>query len=86
MWVEDVLDAIATGSIPAALEAFPVLREEHVRACIAYAAELARRSYVEAKIQRGLADVAAGRVVPDEEVMRRLGLEEYDEDLGDGDE
>jgi predicted transcriptional regulator len=32
------------------------------------------RLYVIAKVERGLADVAAGRVVPHEEVRARFGL------------
>lgn len=49
IWVSLILDLLATGlSIEEILREYPQLTEEDVRACIAYASEIARERIVEA--------------------------------------
>ena len=48
IWVSLLLDFLATGmGIEEILEEYPQLKEEDVRAAIAYGAEMARERYVE---------------------------------------
>jgi len=48
IWVSLLLDFLANGmSIEEVLAEYPQLTEEHVRAAIAYGAEMARERYVE---------------------------------------
>jgi len=48
IWVSLLLDFLASGmSIEEILEEYPQLKEEDVRAAIAYGAEMARERYVE---------------------------------------
>ncbi|MCX7925548.1 MAG: DUF433 domain-containing protein [Fimbriimonadales bacterium] len=47
IWVSLILDMLAYGmSIEEILQAYPQLEEADIRACIAYASEMARERYV----------------------------------------
>jgi uncharacterized protein (DUF433 family) len=51
IWVSLILDFLASGmSIVEVLEEYPHLTEEHIRAAIAYGAEMSRERYVELPI------------------------------------
>lgn len=80
LFVEAVLNALAEGCSPEKLRlAHPLLTDADLTACLAYAAEAVRRQIVVQKIKQGIADIEAGRFVPHEEVLARLGIS--DEDL-----
>ncbi len=49
IWVSLILDLLASGlTVAEILEEYPQLTEEDVRACLAYASEMARERLVEA--------------------------------------
>ena len=79
--VEAILNAMAEGwSREKLLDAQPSLSDEDLRACIAYAAEKVRKEVLLRKIREGMADIEAGRFVPDEELDSIFGP------LDDGDD
>ncbi|MFN6526819.1 DUF433 domain-containing protein [Nostoc sp. ChiSLP03a] len=53
IWVSLILDLLASGEkIETILEEYPGLEREDILACIAYAAEITRDSYVENSIRK----------------------------------
>lgn len=52
IWVSLVLSFLAEGeTVPEILQNYPELKEEDVRACIAYGAEMAHQRYVEIPLE-----------------------------------
>jgi len=48
IWVSLILDFLASGmSVQEVLDEYPHLKEEDIRACIAYGAEMSRERYVD---------------------------------------
>lgn len=75
--VEDVLEALATTSVEAALSRFQGLSEADIRATLAYASELVAALAPiskddEAAVVEGLASIRDGRTVSLDDALRRL--------------
>ena len=52
IWVSLILDFLSNGmSIEDILQEYPHLKEEDIRACIAYGAEMSRERYVDVKFE-----------------------------------
>jgi uncharacterized protein (DUF433 family) len=52
IWVSLVLDLLASGATPRDILAeYPGLEEEDIRACLAYASEMARERYVDLPLE-----------------------------------
>jgi uncharacterized protein (DUF433 family) len=77
--VGPILDALANGwSHERLLGEYPALAQEDILACLAFAAEAVRKLVVVRKIREGIADIDAGRFIPHEEILSRLGVAEED--------
>lgn len=52
IWVSLILDFLSNGmSVEEILQDYPHLKEEDIRACIAYGAEMSRERYVHVKLE-----------------------------------